>query len=155
MTKANWSYTGPALPLAEANELLADGPNGPNNVRMAASGCSPEPTFFQEINAFGYAQSTSAAISQYVTPASAVTAGLSWYPTNYPITYYVNPSIVDANTATTRTLDPGSIDGLVYAQVPSVRSSRCGHVPAADMVASPPMPYGPLVQWHQRTTVCG
>ena len=22
-------------------------------------------------------------------------------------------------------------------------------------VATPPMPYGPLVQWHQRTDVCG
>jgi hypothetical protein len=157
MTTANWSYTGPALPSAEANELLADGPNGPEDVRMAASGCSPEPTFSMEINAFGYVQATSAAISQYATPASAVTAGYELVsPSDYPITYYVNPSIVDANMATTRTLDPGSIDGLVYAQVPSGQEVLAAAIYLLpNTVAVPPMPYGPLVQWHQRTTVCG
>jgi hypothetical protein len=157
MTTANWSYTGPALPSAEANELLADGSNGPDDIHMAASGCSPEPTFSQEINAFGYVQATSAAISQYVTPASAVSAGYELVsPADYPITYYVNPSIVDANMATTRTLDPGSIDGLVYAQVPSGQEVLAAAIYLLpNTVAVPPMPYGPLVQWHQRTTVCG
>ena len=40
-------------------------------------------------------------------------------PTNYPVVYYVNPTIVAANAAAKRTLDPASIDGLVYAQTPA------------------------------------
>ena len=34
-TKANWHYTGPALPTAEAQELLAQGANGPTDIHMA------------------------------------------------------------------------------------------------------------------------
>ena len=77
-------------------------------------------------------------------------------PTTYPIVTYVNPTIVAANAAAKRTLDPKFIDGLVYATIPSGQS-----VLAAAMyllpttVAKPPMPYGALVQWHRRTDVCG
>ena len=34
-TKPNWNYTGPAFPQAEAQELLADGNNGPDDIHMA------------------------------------------------------------------------------------------------------------------------
>ena len=70
--------------------------------------------------------------------------------------YYVNSTIVAANAAAMSSLDPQRVDGLVFAQTPSG-----GEVLAAAMyllpssVATPPMPYGPLVQWHQRTDVCG
>jgi hypothetical protein len=77
-------------------------------------------------------------------------------PTDYPVVYYVNSTIVAANAAAMSSLDPQRVDGLVFAQTPSG-----GEVLAAAMyllpssVATPPMPYGPLVQWHQRTDVCG
>ncbi len=157
MTKSNWSYTGPALPTAEANTLLTDGLNGPTDIHMAASGCAAEPTFSQEINAFGYVQATSQAVAPYATVASAVAAGYEPVsPLTYPVTYYVNPQIVAANEAASRTVEPQAVDGLVYAQVPSgqqVLAAAFYLLPSS--VSTAPMPYGALVQWHQRTDVCG
>ncbi len=157
MTQSNWSYTGPALPTAEANELLTDGENGPSDVHMAASGCSPEATFSQEIEAFGFVQRTSAAVSKYASPASAVAAGYELVsPSDYPVTYYVNPVGFAANAATSQTLNPESVDGLVYAQTPSGQEVLAAAIYLLPPSVSPaPRPYGPLVQWHQRTDVCG
>ena len=73
-TKSNWHYTGPALPAAEAQELLADGANGSADIHMAAQGCAPEPTFSQQINATQYVQATSQAVARYSTPAAAQAA---------------------------------------------------------------------------------
>ena len=42
-TKANWHYTGPALPTAEAQELLAQGENGPTDIHMYAVAVRPNP----------------------------------------------------------------------------------------------------------------
>ena len=155
-TTPNWTYTGPALPSAEANQLLADGANGPTDVHMSASGCVAAPTFGQEIGAFSYVQATSQAASKYPTPADAVAAGYQLVsPPGYPVTYYVNPEVVAANASARRTLDPAAIDGLVYAQTPSghqVLAAALYVLPTT--VTIPPMPYGPLVQWHQRTNVC-
>ena len=156
-TKANWDYTGPALPSALAQELLADGKNGPDEIHMAATGCAPEPTFSQQINASQYVQATSQAVAQYADPAAAVAAGyMAVSPTDYPVVYYVNPAIEAANAAAKRTLSPAHVDGLVYAQIPSgqqVLAAAMYVLPAT--VAKAPMPFGALVQWHQRTAVCG
>ena len=156
-TKANWSYTGPALPTALAQELLAQGGNGADAIHMAESGCATEPTFSQEINAVQYVQSTSQAVAPYASPDAAAAAGyVSVSPTTYPVTYYVNPTIVAANAAAKRTLSPQHVDGLVFAQTPSgqeVLAAAMYILPST--VATPPMPYGPLVQWHQRTNTCG
>jgi hypothetical protein len=156
-TTPNWHYTGPAIPQAEASALLADGNNGPSDIHMAESGCAPSLTAADEIGAVQYVQATSAAVSGYTTPAEAVAAGyLPASPTNYPVVTYVNPTIVAANAAAQRTLDPEHVDGLVYATTPSG-----GDVLAAAMYVLPstetkvPMPYGALVQWHRRTQVCG
>jgi hypothetical protein len=140
-TKSNWHYTGPALPAAEAQQLLSDGANGSADIHMAAQGCSPEPTFSQQINATQYVQNTSQAVARYANPSEAMAAG------------YV---AVSPNAAAKKTLDPNSIDGLVYAQTPAgtqVLAAAVYVLPSA--LTSPPMPYGPLVQWHQRTDVCG
>jgi hypothetical protein len=156
-TKANWSYTGPALPSATAQELLADGENGPDQIHMAATGCAKEPTFSEQINLTQYVQSTSAAVARYADPAAAVAAGYEAVsPVSYPVVYYVNPTIEAANAAARRTLDPEYVDGLVYAQTPSgqeVLAAAMYVLPAT--VHTAPMPYGALVQWHQRTAVCG
>jgi hypothetical protein len=156
-TKANWHYTGPALPTAFAQELLAQGANGPTDIHMAATGCASEPTFSQQINATQYVQNTTEAAARYANPSEAVAAGyVPVSPTNYPVVYYVNPTIVAANAAAKRTLDPNSIDGLVYAQTPAgseVLAAAMYILPTT--LTTPPMPYGSLVQWHQRTDVCG
>jgi hypothetical protein len=156
-TKSNWHYTGPALPAAEAQQLLADGANGSADIYMAAQGCSPEPTFSQQINATQYVQNTSQAVARYADPSEAMAAGyVAVSPTNYPVVYYVNPTIMTANAAAKKTFDPASIDGLVYAQTPAgtdVLVAAMYLLPRT--LSSPPMPYGPLVQWHQRTDVCG
>jgi hypothetical protein len=155
-TKANWHYTGAPLPQAEAQQLLADGGNGPDQIHMAQSGCAPEPTFSDQINAEQYVQSTSQAVARYATPAAAVAAGYQPVsPTDYPVVYYVNPEIAAANAAAKRTLDPNHVDGLVYATTPSgqqVLAAAFYLLPST--VKTPPMPYGSLVQWHQRTQVC-
>jgi hypothetical protein len=155
-TKANWSYTGPPLPVALGQELLAQGGNGADAVHMARSGCTSEPTFSQEINAVQYVQATSQAVARYTSPFAAVAAGfVSVSPMDYPVTYYVNPAAMAADAAAKRTLSPQHVDGLVFAQTPSG-----GEVLAAAMyvlpstVPVPPMPYGSLLQWHQRTDTC-
>jgi hypothetical protein len=156
-TKPNWHYTGPALPQAEANELLTDGNNGPNDVHMALSGCAARLTSAEEIGAQQYVQATSEAASKYANPSEAVSAGyVPASPTNYPVVYYVNPSVVAANAAAKRTLDPQHVDGLVYATTPSgqeVLAAAFYVLPATESTV--PMPYGALVQWHKRTQVCG
>ncbi len=156
-TKSNWHYTGPALPTAEAQELLAQGANSPTDIHMAANGCASEPTFSEQINATQYVQNTTAAAAHYPTPYAAMAAGyVLASPAGYPVTYYVNPAIVAANTAARKTLDPSSIDGLVYAQTPAgtqVLAAAMYLLPSS--LPTAPMPYGPLVQWHQRTNTCG
>ena len=124
---------------------------------MAAEGCASEPTFSQQINATQYVQNTTQAAARYADPSEAMAAGyVAVSPTDYPVVYYVNPAIVAANAAAKRTLDPNSIDGLVYAQTPAgtdVLAAAMYLLPST--LTSPPMPYGPLVQWHQRTNTCG
>ena len=155
-TKANWNYTGPALPMAEARELLAQGANGPTDVHMLSSGCAREPSFSEQINALQYVQSTSQAVARYTSPGAATAAGyVPVSPTNYPVVYYVNPTIVAANAAAGRTLDPQSVDGLVFAQTPSGQEVLAAAMYLLPPTVTPPMPYGALVQWHQRTNVCG
>jgi hypothetical protein len=156
-TKANWNYTGPAFPVVLAHELLGQGKNGPNEIHMAATGCAAEPTFSQEINSIQYIQATSEAVARYNDPSAALAAGyVAVSPVTYPVVYYVNPTIEGANAAAKRTLSPSHVDGLVYAQTPSgqeVLAAAMYVLPAT--VHKAPMPYGALVQWHQRTAVCG
>ena len=156
-TKSNWHYTGPALPTAEAQELLAQGANNPTDIHMAANGCASEPTFSQQINATQYVQKTTQAAARYPTPSSAEAAGyVLASPAGYPVTYYINPAVVAANTAARKTLDPSSIDGLVYAQTPAgTEVLAAAMYLLASSLPRAPMPYGPLVQWHQRTNACG
>jgi hypothetical protein len=156
-TKSNWHYTGPALPSATAAVLLADGGNGPDDIHMAVSGCAKAVTATQLLGATEFVQSTSQAAGSYATPAEAEAAGyVAASPADYPVVTYVNPAIVAANATAQRTLNPGSIDGLVYATIPSgqtVLAAAMYILPST--VSSPPMPYGAMVQWHQRTDLCG
>ena len=156
-TTPNWHYTGPAIDQAEASTLLVDGNNGPSDIHMAESGCAPSLTAADDIGALQYVQATSAAVSGYATPASAVAAGyVPASPTDYPVVTYVNPTIVAANAAAQRTLDPQHVDALVYAMTPSgtdVLAAAMYILPATETKV--PMPYGALVQWHRRTQVCG
>ncbi len=155
-TKANWHYTGPALPTAEAQELLTQGENGPTDIHMLSSGCATEPTFSEQINASQYVQSTSQAVARYTSPSAALAAGyVPVSPTTYPVVYYINPTIVAANGVAGRTLDPQHVDGLVFAETPSGQEVLAAAMYLLPSTVTPPMPYGALVQWHQRTDVCG
>jgi hypothetical protein len=156
-TKVNWHYTGPPLPSATSQLLLADGANGPKDIHMAVTGCAKAATATQLLGSTQYVQSTSQAAAAYATPAEAMAAGyVAVSPTTYPIVTYVNPTIVAANAAAKRTLDPKFIDGLVYATLPSGQSALVAAMYILpSTVTTPPMPYGALVQWHQRTQVCG
>jgi hypothetical protein len=156
-TKANWNYSGPAFPSALAHELLADGQNGSDQIHMAVTGCAAEPTFSEQINATQYVQSTSEEVAPYADLAAATAAGyVAVSPVDYPVVYYVNPGIEAANAAAKRTLRPQHVDGLIYAQTPSgqeVLAAAMYVLPST--LSKPPMPFGALVQWHQRTEVCG
>jgi hypothetical protein len=156
-TKANWSYSGPAFPAALAHELLADGENGPDQIHMAVTGCAAEPTFSEQINATQYVQSTSEEVAPYANLAAATAAGyVAVSPVDYPVVYYVNPAIEAANAAAKRTLNPEHVDGLIYAETPSGREVLAAAMYVLPSTLSkPPMPFGALVQWHQRTEVCG
>ena len=120
--------------------MLSNGANGSADIHMAAQGCSPEPTFSQQINATQYVQNTTQAVARYADPSEAMAAGyVAVSPTDYPVVYYVNPAIVAANAAAKRTLDPDPIDGLVYAQTPAgteVLAAAMYILPTT--VASPP-----------------
>jgi hypothetical protein len=156
-TKANWEYNGPAFPTALAHELLSDGENGPDQIHMAVTGCAAEPTFSQEINATQYVQSTSEEVAPYANIAAATAAGyVAVSPVDYPVVYYVNPAIEAANAEVKRTLNSEHVDGLIYARTPSgqeVLAAAMYVLPST--LRKPPMPFGALVQWHQRTEVCG
>jgi hypothetical protein len=145
------------LPIALAQELLAQGMNGPDDIHMAATGCAAEPTFSQEINSVQYVQSTTRAVARYTDPSAALAAGyVAVSPVSYPVVYYVNPTIEAANAAAKRTLSPAHVDGLVFATTPSgqqVLAAAMYVLPPT--VHKPPMPFGALVQWHERTAVCG
>jgi hypothetical protein len=156
-TTANWSYTGPAFPAAFAQELLAQGRNGPAEIHMAATGCAHEPTFSQQIHSTQYVQATSQAVAPFDDLSAALAAGyVAVSPVSYPVVYYVNPAVEAANAAAKRTLSPAHIDGLVYARTPSgqeVLAAAMYVLPST--VRTAPMPFGALVQWHARTAVCG
>jgi hypothetical protein len=102
-------------------------------------------------------QATSAAVDHLATPAEAMADGYRpASPTTYPVVYYVNPSVVAANEAARRSLSPQHVDGLVYATTPSGQSVLAAAMYVLpDSATAVPMPYGALVQWHQRTDVCG
>lgn len=156
-TKSNWHYTGLALPAAEAQELLANGGNSADKIHMAKSGCAKEPTFSEQIGATQYVQATSQAVARYSTPAAAQAAGYEPVsPTDYPIVYYVNPTLVAANQSAGRTLDPSAVDGLVYATTPSGEQVLVAamYLLPDTLTDNAPMPYGSLVQWHERTGLC-
>ena len=157
-TTTNWHYTGPALPSATSQRASGQRRQRSGRfIHMAVTGCAKPVTATQLLGATQYVQSTSQAAAAYATPAEAMAAGyVAVSPTSYPVVTYVNPATVAANKAAKRTLDPQFIDGLVYATLPPGQSALVaamyilpGTVPKA------PMPYGALVQWHQRTNVCG
>ncbi len=155
--KDNWHYTGPPLPASLTQLLLAQGGNNPAQVHMARAGCAPEPTFSDQIRAVQYVQATSRAVAPYADPEEAEAAGyVPVTPTSYPVVYYVNPSVVAQNEAAGRTLDPAAIDGLVYATTPSGNQVLVAamYLLPSTLTTDPPMPYGSLVQWHERTDVC-
>ena len=77
-------------------------------------------------------------------------------PTTYPVVYYVDPVVIAQNQAAGRTLDPAAIDGLVFATTPSGSQALAAamYLLPSTVGTDAPMPYGSLVQRHERTDVC-
>ena len=119
-TKSNWHYTGLALPSAEAQELLAQGANGPTDIHMAAEGCRVRAHVLPAGQRDAVRAENHTGRGALCHPSEATAAGyVAVSPSDYPVVYYVNPAIVAANAAAKRILDPNSVDGLVYAQTPA------------------------------------
>ena len=114
---------------------------------MAKSGCAKERIFSAQIGATQYVEATSQALARYSTPAAAQAAGYEPVsPTDYPVVYYVNPTIVTANQSAGRTLSPSAVDGLVYATTPSGEQilAAAMYLLPDSYINDPPMPYGSL-----------
>ena len=155
-TKANWHYTGPALPTALAQELLAQGANGPDRHphgrdRMCLGAhvlpgdqCHPvrpehEPRPRRAMH----------------TPPRRWRPATSRCRRRTTRRLLREPDHRGGQRSGEGTLDPNSIDGLVYAR--DAGGTKCSPPRCTSChptLATPSMPYGPLVQWHQRTAVC-
>ena len=76
-TKSNWHYTGPALPAAEAQELLANGANGPpTSTWRPKIGCArsrPSPNRSMPPST---SRTTSQAVAQYCQPLGGAGGGI-------------------------------------------------------------------------------
>ena len=120
---------------------------------MAETGCAPELTAAEDLDATQYVQATTEAAARYATPAAAMAAGyLAASPTDYPVVDLREPDHRGGQRGGQAHARPGHIDGLVYAQTPSgteVLAAAMYILPST--VLELPMPYGALVQWHQRT----
>ena len=106
-TKSNWHYTGPALPTAEAQRALGPRrqrthrhPHGGQRMRHGADVLPAD----QRHPVRPSHQPRPWPATR--TPAAAAGCGLRRpvSPTDYPVVYYVNPTIVAANTAARQAL---------------------------------------------------
>ncbi len=157
-TKANWNYTGPALPTALANELLAQGKNGPTEIHMAVTGCAAEPTFSQQINATQYVQATSQAVAKYDGSRGRRGRGLcAGVPDRLPRGVLREPEHRGGQRGRQADAEPGPCrrPGLRPALPSGEEVLAAAFYLLPSTVHKPPMPFGALVQWHQRTAVCG
>ena len=157
-TKSNWHYTGPALPAAEVQQLSGPGrertrrdPHGGQRVRagahvLPADQCHAVRPEHQPGR--GSVRQPRGGDGGWIcrSVADELSRRVLRQPTDH-----------GRERSRKEDTDPNSIDGLVYAQTPAgtkclLRRCTCCH---QRVPTSPPMPYGPLVQWHQRTDVCG
>ena len=121
----------PAAGRGAAQLLTQDGNNGPADIHMAESGCAPA------LTATAGDRGRSSTCRRPARRCRATPRRRRRWPpgyvpaspTDYPVVAYVNPTIVAANAAAQRTLDPAHVDGLVYATTPSGdRRARRRHV---------------------------
>ena len=68
-TKENWHYTGPALPQRRPRSSWPTAGTVPPTSTWRSTGCAPEPTFSQQINATQYVQNTSQAAAALRDPS--------------------------------------------------------------------------------------
>ena len=103
-TKENWHYTGPALPAAESQLLLADGGNDPDQIHMARSGCAKEPTSPNRSGPPSTSRPRARAVARYTTPAAAQAAG--YEPVSPPTTRSSTTSTRDRGAESSRGAHP-------------------------------------------------
>ncbi|MGB8997454.1 MAG: hypothetical protein WCC65_19375 [Pseudonocardiaceae bacterium] len=122
-------------------------------MQMATLNCTTQPTAAQQHAAVTFVNSTVAATQRYESLSAAKSDGyIPITPTGLAVVHYIRAAYVSDR----RTLDPGAIESLVYAN-----TSRGAILVAAmytlaqDQVGQmPPMPGGCLTQWHAHTNLC-
>ncbi len=156
-TKLNWHYTGPALPQAEAQTLLADGNNGPVDIHMAQSGCAARldvgPGHRRPAVRAGHQRGGGALRHAVGGRGGRLRPG---FADGLPRRGLRQPCHRGGQRSGTAHARPRHVDGLVYATTPTgaqVLAAAMYILPATETRV--PMPYGALVQWHRRTQVCG
>lgn len=124
-----------------------------SGMQMVTPSCTTEPTTTQQAAAVSLVNDTVSAVAPFESLAAAKAAGyIPITPSGAPIVHYANPAYL----VSPQTLDPGSIESLVYA------NTSHGAILVAAMYAmannqvgqAPPMPGGCLTEWHVHTNLC-
>jgi hypothetical protein len=150
ISDATWKYTGPPLSTTESAILAGVSAIEDKGHQMQTPNCSTPATPTQTLGAVEYVQATTTAVAKYKELSAAVAAG--YRPITdpaFPVVHYLNPAYMN----TSDILDPNHVDSLVYAFTPT------GPVLVAAMFLMPdmatgPMPFGCLAQWHAHTNLC-
>ncbi|HEX4102673.1 MAG: hypothetical protein WAN20_16000 [Pseudonocardiaceae bacterium] len=122
-------------------------------MQMVTPNCTTQPTAAQQHAAVTLINSTVVGTQRYKSLGAAKADGyVPVTPTGLAVVHYIRAAYVNDS----RTLDPGAIESLVYAN-----TSRGAVLVAAmytlawDQVGQmPPMPGGCLTQWHTHTNLC-
>ncbi len=122
-------------------------------MQMVIPNCTTQPTAAQQHAAVRVVNSTVAATQRYQSLGVAKADGyLPITPTGRAVVHYIRAAYVSDS----RTLDPGAIESLVYAN-----TSRGAVLVAAMYTLAwgqvgqmPPMPGGCFTQWHTHTNLC-
>lgn len=144
--------------------LATDSPAGPlvwpasmgpmgAGMQMVTPNCTTQPTAVQLHAAVTLVNSTVAATRRYKSLAAAKADGyLPITPTGLAVVHYIRATYVGDR----RTLDPGAIESLVYANTSrgAVLVAAMYTLTADQVGQIPPMPGGCLTQWHTHTNLC-
>ena len=122
-------------------------------MQMVTPNCTTEPTAAQQAAAVSLVNQTVAAVQPFESLAAAKAAGyVPITPTGAPVVHYANLSYL----ASPQTLDPNTIESLVYANTPhgAILVAAMYAMANNQIGATPPMPGGCLTEWHIHTNLC-
>ncbi|MGH3439006.1 MAG: hypothetical protein ACRDQV_12080 [Pseudonocardiaceae bacterium] len=144
--------------------LATDSPAGPimwptpmepmgTGMQMVTPTCTTQPTAAQQHAAVTFVNSTVAAAQRYQSLGAAKADGyVPITPTGLAVVHYIRAAYVNDS----HTLDPGTIESLVYANTShgAVLVAAMYTLAGNQVGQMPPMPGGCLTQWHAHTNLC-